>query len=163
MPYTRPQISLLLALVAVFLIGLGVREWRAGFPELADRLERLDREEPPAPLPAPPAREPRVPRRAEAGGARAEARPGAGVVAREAAAAADPRPLDVNAASVDQIARLPGIGPSLARRIVAERERRGRFESADSLRGVVGLGPKKLAAVRDLITVGSEPPRAAGN
>jgi competence ComEA-like helix-hairpin-helix protein len=155
MPYTRPQISLLIALVAVFLIGLGVREWRAGFPELADRLERLDREEPPAPLPAPPSREPRAPRRAERGGSRAEAGTRAGAAAGEAAAVRDPRPLDVNAASVDQIARLPGIGPSLARRIVAERDRRGRFESADSLRGVVGLGPKKLAAVRDLITVGN--------
>jgi competence protein ComEA len=65
----------------------------------------------------------------------------------------DPRPLDLNAASMEQIARLPGVGPGLARRIVEERDRRGRFESPEALRGVLGLGPKKLAALRDLITV----------
>jgi len=55
---------------------------------------------------------------------------------------------------VDQIARLPGIGPALARRILEERERRGRFDSPERLRQILGLGPKKLAALRDLITVG---------
>jgi competence ComEA-like helix-hairpin-helix protein len=162
MPYTRPQISLLVALVAVFLVGLGVREWRAGYPELAERLERLDREETPAPLPTPPRREPRPARRSEPGPTRASARVEAGPAGAEPAAtasgtdaAADPRPLDLNSASVDQIARLPGIGPALARRILAERERRGRFESPEALRGILGLGPKKLAAVKDLITVGN--------
>ena len=54
---------------------------------------------------------------------------------------------------MEQIARLPGVGPGLARRIVEERDRRGRFESPESLRGVLGLGPKKLAALRDLVTI----------
>jgi competence protein ComEA len=168
--YTSPQFRLLLILALALLTGLGVREWRAGFPALAERLERFDREDPPTPLPAQPLREPPAPRR----GARAAndvdleraSRPratgtaeiAAGSRARRSPAsdpptATDPRPLDLNAASVEQIARLPGIGPALARRIVEERDRRGRFDSAGSLRGVLGLGPKKLAAVRDLITV----------
>ncbi len=67
---------------------------------------------------------------------------------------ADPRPLDLNHASAGEISRLPGVGPSLARRIVEERDRRGRFESADSLRGILGMGPKKLAALREHVTVG---------
>ena len=67
---------------------------------------------------------------------------------------ADPRPLDLNRASADEISRLPGVGPSLARRIVEERDRRGRFESPDGLRGILGLGPKKLAALREHVTVG---------
>lgn len=50
MLYSRPQLRLLLLLAAIFLVGLGVREWRAGFPALADRIERFDREEPIAPL-----------------------------------------------------------------------------------------------------------------
>ena len=174
MPYTRPQLWLLLALVAVFLLGLGVREWRAGFPELADRLERFDREvpgEPAPPLPVPPvplpsARPPRRPAPAEgtdAPGAKRATRPERAVSAEPGAPAeravpapADPRPLDLNAASTEQIARLPGIGPALARRIVEERDRRGRFESTDALRGVLGLGPKKLAAVKDLLVVATE-------
>jgi len=164
MPYTRPQLWLLLLLAGIFLAGLAVREWRAGFPELAERIERFDREEPPEPLAAVPLREPRPPAResrpprpphapahepAAVRGARgADGAPG------EPGRAADPRPLDLNAASLDEIARLPGIGPGLARRIVEERERRGRFDSPEGLRGVLGLGPKKLAAVRDLVIVG---------
>jgi competence ComEA-like helix-hairpin-helix protein len=167
MPYTRPQLWLLLALALVFLAGLGVREWRAGFPELAERLEQLDREAPiePAPaLPVPPTPlpAPRPPRRSVAPpseGTRSSesliAKPGLpGELSPHAPA--DPRPLDLNAASIEQIARLPGIGPALAGRIVEERERRGRFESTDALRSVLGLGPKKLAAVKDLLVVPSE-------
>jgi transposase len=49
---------------------------------------------------------------------------------------------------VQQIARLPGVGPSLARRIVNERARVGRFDSPDGLRGILGLGRKKVTALR---------------
>ena len=62
-------------------------------------------------------------------------------------------PLDVNRADAAQLARLPGVGPGLAQRIVEERERRGRFESPEALRYVLGMGPKKLAALRRFITV----------
>lgn len=158
MPYTRPQLSLLIALAAVFLVGLAVREWRAGFPEVAERVERFDREEPATPLPPVPLRDPRPPKRPRppdpagadgAAGTRSGAPADAGP---KPAGVEDPRPLDVNRASLEQFARLPGIGPRLARRIVEERERRGRFESPDALRSVLGVGPKKLAAVRDLLT-----------
>ncbi|HLF49324.1 MAG TPA: hypothetical protein VJA45_08105, partial [Methylomirabilota bacterium] len=54
MTYSRPQLKLLLVLAAVFLAGLGVREWRAGFPDAAERLERFDREDPPPPIPPAP-------------------------------------------------------------------------------------------------------------
>ena len=153
--YTRAQLKLLLALAATLLIGLGVREWRAGFPELADRLERFDREDPGTPLlaapraerraPLPPTNEPAALRSAEPPREAAKAEP-------PAAAPADARPLDINRASVDELARLPGVGRRLAARILAERERRGRFESPETLREVLGMGPKKLAAIRELIT-----------
>ena len=39
MTYPRPQLRLLFLLAGILLAGLGVREWRAGFPELAERLE----------------------------------------------------------------------------------------------------------------------------
>ena len=45
-----PQIRLLLVLATILLAGLGIREWRAGFPDAALRLERFDRAEPSAPL-----------------------------------------------------------------------------------------------------------------
>ncbi|MBI2525567.1 MAG: helix-hairpin-helix domain-containing protein [Candidatus Rokubacteria bacterium] len=151
MLYPRPQLRLLLAVAALLLLGLAVREWRAGFPEWAERLESFDREEPVTPLPPPPpppAREAR-PRRG-AGSSRPADEPGQ----PSDPVTADPRPLDVNQADAEQIARLPGIGPGLARRIVEERQRRGRFDSPEALRQVLGLGAKRLAALRDLISVG---------
>ena len=157
MGYSRPQLKLLLLLATVFLVGLGVREWRAGFPGVAERLERFDHEDPPPPIPAAP--RPRMaPRWSPSREASAPPPPAARATqARQApppVAPADPRPLDINQATVDQIARLPGVGPSLARRIVDERDRLGRFDSPEGLRGVLGLGPRKLAALRDLVTVG---------
>lgn len=158
MTYSRPQLKLLLVLVAVFLAGLGAREWRAGFPDAAERLERFDREDPPPPIPPVP-RARAAPRWAVArpepsAPVRAAEPPRPRAIAAAPVPVADPRPLDLNHASADEISRLPGVGQSLARRIVEERERRGRFESSDNLRGVLGMGPKKLAALRELVTVG---------
>jgi len=158
MTYSRPQLKLLLVLAAVFLAGLGAREWRAGFPDAAERLERFDREDPPPPIPpAPRARA--APRWAAArpeppAPARAVQPPRPRATAASPAPVADPRPLDLNHASADEISMLPGVGPSLARRIVEERDRRGRFESSDNLRGILGMGPKKLATLREHVTVG---------
>src|SRR5215831_17926501 len=45
MSYSRPQLKLLVLLAAILLAGLGVREWRAGFPDAAERLDRFDRED----------------------------------------------------------------------------------------------------------------------
>jgi competence ComEA-like helix-hairpin-helix protein len=157
MGYSRSQLKLLLLLAAVLLVGLGVREWRADFPDAAERLERFDHEDPPPPIP--PAPRPRAaarwsPARVEAAPpARAPQVPRPRVTPPLAPAPVDPRPLDINQATVEQIARLPGVGPSLARRIVDERDRVGRFDSPDGLRGILGLGRKKLAALREYVTV----------
>ena len=59
----------------------------------------------------------------------------------------------MNRAAAGELAALPGVGPGLAQRIVEERERRGRFDSPEALRYVLGMGPKKLAAIRRFITV----------
>ncbi len=50
----------------------------------------------------------------------------------------------LNEASIDELTRLPGIGPALARRIVAARP----FATLDELLRVPGIGPKTLAALR---------------
>jgi len=143
----------MLSLLALtLLVGLGVREWRAGFPDAADRLEGFDREESPGPLLPEAAAPPAGPTRAHPGSP-------AGAGRAEPAALPDPgaappsEPLDVNRADAAQLARLPGVGPGLAQRIVEERERRGRFDSPEALRYVLGMGPKKLAAIRRFITV----------
>ena len=53
MRYPGPQLRLLILLALTLLVGLGVREWRAGFPDAAERLERFDREDDAAILPEP--------------------------------------------------------------------------------------------------------------
>ncbi len=168
MLYSRPQLKLLLILAATLSAGLGVREWRAGFPDMAERLERFDREEPVAPPASlsPQERRPAAPSKVaapaigaliaspEAG--RVDAAAGAQSPVRAgppAMAPADPRPLDINRAGLGELARLPGVGFGMAARILAERERRGRFDSPEALRSVLGMGPKKLASIRELVTV----------
>jgi len=150
MLYSRPQLALLLLLGASLLLGLAVREWRAGFPQAAARLEAFDRDEPGAgPGPVPLAAPPRHSRPSPVSRAAQAVTPPA--PARETQAA-DPRPLDLNEATAEQLSRLPGIGMGLARRIVEERQRRGRFDGPEGLRAVLGMGPRKLAALRDLVT-----------
>jgi competence protein ComEA len=61
-------------------------------------------------------------------------------------------PIDVNRASEEELQRLPGVGPKMAQRIVAERVKK-RFESVDDLRRVSGIGPKTLERLRPFVTV----------
>lgn len=52
--------------------------------------------------------------------------------------------IDVERASVAQLRRLPGVGPALAARIVADRESRGPFGGLAGLDRVAGVGPATL-------------------
>jgi competence protein ComEA len=61
-------------------------------------------------------------------------------------------PIDVNAATADELESLPGVGPSTATAIVTERERNGPFLDVDDLDRVPGIGPAKLEALRGLVT-----------
>jgi competence protein ComEA len=63
-------------------------------------------------------------------------------------------PLDLNAATAEQLDTLPGVGPATAAAIVDHRQRNGPFATVDGLLDVRGIGPAKLEAIRDLVTVG---------
>lgn len=56
--------------------------------------------------------------------------------------------IDVNLANAEELQLLPGVGPVLARRIIAYREEQGRFHSLDSLKNVRGIGPKTVQKIR---------------
>ena len=92
--YTRHQLLLILLLAGAAGAGLGVDHWRRGRPELAERLEALDRADR-RDLPRAPSRRPR--------------------------ASPPAQPLDVNRATEPELARLPGMSAALAARIVAAR------------------------------------------
>lgn len=62
-------------------------------------------------------------------------------------------PLDLNSATASELEELPGIGPGLARRIVAYRETHGPFRSVEELLNVPGIGPATLERIRELVTV----------
>jgi len=62
--------------------------------------------------------------------------------------------VDVNGAGAGELDRLPGVGPALAERIVAERERAGAFDSAADLRAVPGLGAALLARLAPRLAFG---------
>ncbi len=62
-------------------------------------------------------------------------------------------PLNINAATAEQLQTLPGVGPAIANAIVKHRERIGGFTSVDGLLAVSGIGPAKLAQIRELVTM----------
>jgi competence protein ComEA len=59
--------------------------------------------------------------------------------------------VDLNAATVEELDALPGIGPVTAAAIIAWRDANGRFTSVDQLGDVDGIGPVRLEKLRDLV------------
>ena len=64
--------------------------------------------------------------------------------------------VNINTATLDELDKLPGIGPVIAQRILDYREEHGRFETIYDIANVSGIGAKKLSALLDLITVEDE-------
>ncbi len=60
--------------------------------------------------------------------------------------------VDINHASWEEIALLPGLGPAKARAIVAYREEHGPFKSASDLLAVPGIGEKTVSGITPGIT-----------
>ncbi|MEV6392093.1 ComEA family DNA-binding protein [Nocardia xishanensis] len=61
--------------------------------------------------------------------------------------------VDLNRATEAELDALPGVGPVTAGAIVAWRTANGRFTALDQLGEVDGIGPARLARLRDLVTV----------
>ena len=68
-----------------------------------------------------------------------------------------PMLLNVNTANAKDLQALPGIGPALAERIVADREDRGLFRTPEELRRVPGIGPKRWERISPLVRLTEEP------
>ena len=63
------------------------------------------------------------------------------------------RRIDINTASAKELEALPGIGKSLAERIVEHRDRYGAFRRPAHLIVLRGISDRRFRALRDLITV----------
>lgn len=66
--------------------------------------------------------------------------------------------LDINRADAAALRLLPGIGPTLAERILRARRRHGPFPTLDALAGVRGIGPETLERLRPLAKAGARKP-----
>ncbi|WP_370012286.1 ComEA family DNA-binding protein [Nocardia cyriacigeorgica] len=61
--------------------------------------------------------------------------------------------VNLNSATESDLDALPGIGPVTARAIITWRTTNGRFTDVEQLGDVDGIGPARLARLRDLVTV----------
>ncbi|HEV2260999.1 MAG TPA: helix-hairpin-helix domain-containing protein [Candidatus Rubrimentiphilum sp.] len=61
--------------------------------------------------------------------------------------------IDVNSANALELSALPGIGPTLAARIVAYRAQNGRFASLDELADVAGMTQRRVDAVTPYLVI----------
>lgn len=62
-----------------------------------------------------------------------------------------PSRIDLDTAAAEAIERLPGIGPSLAKRIVANRDSAGPFGCLAALDSIKGVGPAMLRRLDSLV------------
>ena len=143
---TKGERQALLFLAAVALLGAGTR--LVGARRSPAPIEGLERQIA--------AVERRTDRRASVKSRRGRRRVSAGE--STGAAATLPERVDLDRASPEMIERLPGIGPALAMRIVADRNANGPFGCLAVLDQVKGIGPAMLRRL-DTLTTFSGPPR----
>lgn len=61
--------------------------------------------------------------------------------------------VNINSAGVPELDKLPGIGPTLAQRIVDYRSQHGPFRSPEDIKNVSGIGDSRYDQIKDLISV----------
>ncbi|GBF35309.1 late competence protein ComEA, DNA receptor [Desulfocucumis palustris] len=90
-----------------------------------------------------------------AAGVSGNSTPGGGVSggAGKTGGAASSGLVNINTAGPGELENLPGIGPSLAGRIVDYREKNGYFTDPEDIKKVSGIGDKKYEQLKDFITV----------
>jgi competence protein ComEA len=71
--------------------------------------------------------------------------------------------LNLNAATVDQLETLPGIGRKTAERIIEYRTKNGGFKRIEDLMNVKGIGEKSFLKLKPLIAVPVKTDKAPGD
>ncbi len=88
-----------------------------------------------------------------ASAAQAEQPPGSGGKQPPAATSTQQGVVNINTATEDELVRLPGVGPSKAKKILELRKRMGKFERVENLLRVRGIGRKTLKKLRPMLTL----------
>lgn len=63
--------------------------------------------------------------------------------------------VNINTAELDELDRLPGVGPAIAQKIIDYRSANGSFSNIEAVLEVSGIGETKFEQIRDLITTGN--------
>lgn len=61
--------------------------------------------------------------------------------------------ININKATQTQLETLPGVGPSLALKIIKYREQNGKFNNIEELKNVSGVGENKYEELKELIKI----------
>lgn len=61
--------------------------------------------------------------------------------------------VNINTANQSELDSLPGIGPSIAQKIIDYREENGNFKTIEELQNVKGIGDAKYEEIKDMVTV----------
>lgn len=61
--------------------------------------------------------------------------------------------VNINEANQSELEELPGIGPSIASRIIEYREQNGKFNKIEDLQNVKGIGDAKFRDIKDYVVV----------
>jgi len=61
--------------------------------------------------------------------------------------------ININTASLDELDSLPGIGPTIAQRIIDYRTQNGPFTKIEQIMDVSGIGPSTFDEIKNLITI----------
>ena len=64
--------------------------------------------------------------------------------------------VNINTATLDELDKLPGIGPTTAQKIIDYRNENGSFVQIEDIVNVSGIGSATYENIKDLITVGNE-------
>jgi competence protein ComEA len=88
-----------------------------------------------------------------AGPAQAEQPSGGSGKQPSAATAAQEGVVNINTATEDELVRLPGVGPSKAKKILELRKRMGKFKRVENLLRVRGIGRKTLKKLRPMLAL----------
>ena len=67
-------------------------------------------------------------------------------------------PVNLNTATAEQLATIPGVGPKMAERIIDYRQKNGGFKKIEDLMNVSGVGEKSFLKMKPLITVTAAKP-----
>jgi competence protein ComEA len=71
-------------------------------------------------------------------------------------------PVNINTATLEELQTLPGIGPSVSKRILDYRQKNGAFKKPEDLMNVRGIGEKSFLKLKPLVAISAAAGKTGG-